>query len=110
MISAIFALSDDMLSPYVTFSEAKASQGKYVQIIGKLDKNSKIVQAEKGYTFVMKEDSGDSIKVDHQDVRPLNFEHAEQVVILGRYQKEGDTFHAEKVLVKCPSKYKKSEK
>ncbi len=108
LIGAIFALSDDMLSPYVSFAEAKSSAGKYVQIIGHIADKEKVRQDEKGYSFVLKEKTGDTLRVDHRDIKPLNFEHAEQVVVLGRYQGRDNLFHAEKVLVKCPSKYEKT--
>ena len=110
LIASIFLLSDDMMSPYVSLKEAKARAGKYVQIIGKLDKGTKIGQREKGYSFVLKEDKGETMRVFHTGTKPLNFEHAEQIVILGRYEKASDTFAADQVLVKCPSKYEKAEK
>lgn len=110
LIASIFMLSDDMMSPYVSLKEAKARAGTYVQIIGKLDKGTKIGRQEKGYSFVLKEDKGGTMRVFHTGTKPLNFEHAEQIVILGRYEKASDTFAADQVLVKCPSKYEKSEK
>jgi cytochrome c-type biogenesis protein CcmE len=38
-----------------------------------------------------------------QGVKPGNFDQAEKIVVIGRYQ-EG-AFHASQILVKCPSKY-----
>jgi len=110
LIASIFLLSDDMMSPYVSLKEAKQRAGTYVQIIGKLDKGTKIGQQEKGYSFVLKEDRGGTMKVFHSGTKPLNFEHAEQIVILGRYVQSTEIFAADKVLVKCPSKYEKAEK
>ena len=107
VIVAIFALSDDMFSPYVPFEKAKASPGKLVQIIGSLDQSQKVIHTEKDYTFTLKE-KGDTIRVVHRDLKPMNFEHAEEAVVLGRYDTQNKIFVAEKVLVKCPSKYEKA--
>ena len=38
---------------------------------------------------------------------PQDFERSEQVVVVGAYHK--DTFIAEKILLKCPSKYQENE-
>jgi cytochrome c-type biogenesis protein CcmE len=43
------------------------------------------------------------MRVVYPNPRPANFEDAERVVVDGRM--EGDTFMAEHILVKCPSKY-----
>ena len=39
LVIAIFSFSDDILSPYVPFREAKSAPANYVQIIGRLDKS-----------------------------------------------------------------------
>jgi cytochrome c-type biogenesis protein CcmE len=43
------------------------------------------------------------MQVVYDGVKPGNFEEAVQIVAIGRYQ--DDAFHAEQLLVKCPSKY-----
>ena len=47
------------------------------------------------------------LPVAYRDVKPANFEEAVSIVAIGRYQ--ADSFHAEKLLVKCPSKYQGQE-
>ena len=47
------------------------------------------------------------IPVTYTDVKPANFEDAVSIVAIGRY--ENEKFKAEKLLVKCPSKYQGEE-
>lgn len=107
LIAAIFFASDNLLSPYVPFKEAVSSPGRYVQIIGRLDKNAAIVHGEGMYSFTAIDKEGTRLKVTHRGSKPQNFEHTEQAVMLGKYNATGNVFEAEKVLVKCPSKYRR---
>lgn len=107
---SIVLMSDDLFSPYVSFSHAESHPGKYVQIIGSRVKNGEVKHDEKGFSFSMKDDSGKELNVYHAGVKPVNFEHTEQVVALGKYSAETATFTADKILVKCPSKYEKEKK
>lgn len=109
LITSIIVLSDDLMSPYVSFSDAKKKPGTYVQVIGKLDKTVPLEQSEGGFSFSMKDDNDHQLKVTHNEAKPLNFEHAEQVVALGRFDGEKNIFEADKLLIKCPSKYKKEQ-
>jgi len=110
LITGIVVLSDDIMSPYVPFNEAKKKAGTYVQIIGSLDKAVPVEHGEGKYLFTMVDKENGSMRVVHGDVKPLNFEHAEQIVVLGRYSAAGNIFEADKILVKCPSKYSKDPK
>ena len=109
LIVAIFSLSDDILSPYVPFKEAKSSPEKYVQIIGRLDKSVPVVHREGEYTFTVIDKDGIKMSIKHRGTKPQNFEHTDQVVMLGKYKSGDDLFEADKVLVKCPSKYRRKE-
>ncbi len=55
------------------------------------------------FTFYMKDDNGQILKVILDGAKPNNFELATSVVAKGKYQ-EG-YFHATDILTKCPSKY-----
>jgi cytochrome c-type biogenesis protein CcmE len=107
MIAAILSLTDDLVSPYVSFPEAMEREGEFVQVIGTYDPGRPVQHEEGFFTFFMKDSEGNNLHVKHEGVKPLNFEHAEQVVVLGRYDSESKIFRAEKLLVKCPSKYEK---
>ncbi len=91
------------LTPYITFAQAREAKGQ-VQIVGKLDKTSvDYEQGHKTLLFTMLDDKNDRMRVAYTDVRPPNFEMATQITAIGTY--DGATFRADKLLVKCPSKY-----
>ena len=50
------------------------------------------------------------MRVIYSGPKPLNFEHAIQVVALGKYDSPSDSFKADKILTKCPSKYIKENR
>ena len=91
------------LTPYVSFEEASRS-GKKVQVAGGLVENStEYLDATEELRFGMVDDEGHTMTVHYNGVKPGNFEEAVQIVAVGSYS-EG-VFHAEQLLVKCPSKY-----
>jgi cytochrome c-type biogenesis protein CcmE len=91
------------LTPYVSFEEATRTERK-VQVAGGLLENStKYIDESEQLSFTIVEEGGDSMPVLYEGVKPGNFEEAIQIVAIGNY-KDG-TFHAEQLLVKCPSKY-----
>ena len=91
------------LTPYVSFEEASRMGGK-VQVAGGLVEDStKYLDATEELQFAMVDDDGNTMTVHYNGVKPGNFEEAVQIVAIGSYQ-EG-VFHAEQLLVKCPSKY-----
>jgi len=106
LVAAVFSLSEDILSPYVPFKEAMESPGKYVQVIGKLDKSVPVTHRESEYSFTLIDKDGAKMSAVHRGTKPQNFEHTDQVVVLGRYRAGDNIFEADKVLVKCPSKYR----
>jgi cytochrome c-type biogenesis protein CcmE len=91
------------LTPYVSFEEASRS-GKKVQVAGGLVENStKYLDASEELRFDMVDEDGNTMTVHYNGVKPGNFEEAVQIVAVGSFT-EG-VFHAEQLLVKCPSKY-----
>ncbi len=96
-----------VLTPYVTFEEAMQLD-RYVQVIGKVRKAG-MVYDEGSFTFSLTDKDGTAMRIRYSGVKPLNFEHAKQVVALGKYNKSDKIFEADKILVKCPSKYTKEE-
>jgi len=91
------------LTPYVSFDEAASTMRK-VQVAGGLVENStEYLDETQELRFTMVEEDGDTLVVHYEGVKPGNFEEAVQIVAVGKY---GDgVFHAEQLLVKCPSKY-----
>lgn len=53
-------------------------------------------------------DKNQSISVMFKDVKPDNFDSGYPVIVEGRFDVEG-VFQADKLLVKCPSKYEEEE-
>jgi cytochrome c-type biogenesis protein CcmE len=95
------------LTPYLTFDEARKSRG-VVQVMGALDKTSdRYDTASQELSFSLLDDKGRSMQVVYKGIRPGNFKDAISIVAIGRYQK--GRIEAEKLLVKCPSKYQGAE-
>ncbi len=101
-------------SQYLTFSEAKelSEEGSKTQvhIVGQLKKDMRgeivgiVPSPDKlSFKFLMIDENGDEQMVFHPNPMPTDFIRSEQVVIVGSYNE--DNFIADKILLKCPSKY-----
>lgn len=101
-------------STYVTFSKAKdvyesGSMTKF-HVVGKLNKDEEnnIEGLMKGddkmsFTFEMIDEDGIKENIFYGEPMPPDFLLSEQVVVIGGY--ENNTFVADDILLKCPSKY-----
>jgi cytochrome c-type biogenesis protein CcmE len=89
---------------YVNFAQAK-DKLKTVEVKGQWlkYKESKFDPESNTFSFYMKDDFNNEMKVVLAGAKPNNFEVAEAVVAKGKV-KNGE-FHAKEVLTKCPSKY-----
>ena len=95
------------LTPYLTFDEARNARG-VVQVMGSLDRSSdRYDTATQRLAFDLVDDRGRRMTVSYGGTRPANFRDAISIVAIGRYR-EG-RIEAEKLLVKCPSKYQGTE-
>jgi cytochrome c-type biogenesis protein CcmE len=96
------------MTPYVSFDEAVKAH-RTVQVMGALEKGtSKYDTATKTLHFnIVEQKTNAKLAVAYTDVKPANFEDAVSIVAIGKY--DGGTFAAEKLLVKCPSKYQGEE-
>ena len=91
------------ITPYVSFTEARASV-RPVQVAGFPDHAASRWDPAAGeFRFEMKDEGGEQMDVCFKGVKPGNFDQAQSVVVIGRYE-EG-ALHASQILVKCPSKY-----
>ncbi len=91
------------LTPYVSFQQARTTKDA-VQVAGKLIHGSdSFDQASSRLVFTLQDDHGDTMRVAYKGLKPGNFNEATQVVAIGRCH--GGVLEAEKLLVKCPSKY-----
>ncbi|MGI6558554.1 MAG: cytochrome c maturation protein CcmE [Limnochordia bacterium] len=89
------------LTPYVDFAQAKKSS-RTVQVLGILLPQT--VEDETGLRFFLRDDHGEVMPVVYHGARPFGFDGAERVGAVGIY-KDG-VFQAQRLLVKCPSKYR----
>ncbi len=91
------------ITPYVTLAEAQKTS-RVVQVKGERVPGSERYDFKrKEFVFKMKDKSGAVFEVRYYGVKPSNFEMATEVVAIGSYQ--NGVFQAQKLLVKCPSKY-----
>jgi len=91
------------LTPYVSIEEAMKRPAK-VQVKGSLvPDSSEYVEASEQLRFGLEDTNGNIMPVLYRGTKPGNFEEAIEIVAVGTY-KEG-AFHADQLLVKCPSKY-----
>jgi len=93
------------LSPYVTFAEAKKTKG-IVQVRGTLVTDKEITVNGKILTFSVRDDNNEEAIVEFAGVKPEGMEQATSIVVIGTLQQS--KFKADKLLVKCPSKYQGS--
>lgn len=98
------------LTPYVTYREA-CTTSRVVQVAGALEKGSATYRTEQGQlVFTLKEPkTHENLRVRYKGVRPGNFDDAISIVAIGRYDASTSEFEANKLLVKCPSKYQGAE-
>lgn len=95
------------LTPYLSFEEAKKTKG-VVQVMGSLDKESdRYDDKTEQLSFDLLDPNGLRMPVVYRGLRPGNFKDAISIVAIGRYQ--DGRIEAEKLLVKCPSKYQGAE-
>jgi len=105
-------------STYVTFKEANAmaEEGDQAQIhvVGKLKKDDqgRIIEVQSSpdklsFSFTLVDENNKEQTVVYYEPMPPDFLRSEQVVVVGSYH--DDQFIADKILMKCPSKYVENE-
>ena len=105
IVLIIFNYRDSSIA-YSTFSVARQTMGR-IQVKGEYQKDREVsADTEKRrFTFYMKDDSGEVMKIVLNGLKPDNFDVAPSIVVRGRM--EDSCFRATEVLTKCPSKYNK---
>jgi cytochrome c-type biogenesis protein CcmE len=103
-------------STYVDFSKAQEMADKgnseSIHVVGTLkkDSNGQILDMHYNpevdpnfFTFQLVDNKNITQTVVYKNTKPQDFDKSEQVVVIGKMQ--NGTFSAEKILMKCPSKY-----
>lgn len=92
---------------YADFAEAMANPDTEYHVVGKLDKSQPLVYDPKvnadEFLFTMTDNKGIAKQVVLHKSKPQDFEKSEQIVLIGKMK--GSEFHANDILMKCPSKY-----
>jgi cytochrome c-type biogenesis protein CcmE len=116
-IAIIISTAGDA-STYVTFDQAyeMAEEGdsKSIHVVGELKKDNQghVVGIMPGvdrvsFSFIMIDENHKEQVVVYNEPMPQDFTRSEKVVVIGGYT--GDTFKADKILLKCPSKYQEEK-
>jgi cytochrome c-type biogenesis protein CcmE len=116
-VGIIISTSNDA-STYVTFDQAyqMASNGNKnsIHVVGDLkkDRDGMVIGITPGadlvsFTFIMIDENKKEQLVYHNQPMPQDFTRSEKVVVIGYYL--DDKFIAEKILLKCPSKYQEQK-
>jgi cytochrome c-type biogenesis protein CcmE len=94
-------------STYADFAEAINNPNTEYHVVGKLDKTQPQVYNPKvnadEFLFTLIDNKGLAKPVVLHKSKPQDFEKSEQIVLIGK-MKNGE-FHANDILMKCPSKY-----
>lgn len=114
-ISIIVATAGDA-SVYTTFNKAEAmaknGDTEMVHVVGKLKKDAQGKIEGLGYhpeidpnhfEFTLVDNDQRVQRVVYNSPKPPDFDRSEQIVIIGNM--DNDHFQANKILLKCPSKY-----
>jgi cytochrome c-type biogenesis protein CcmE len=105
-------------STYVTFSQAKKmsenGNNKKIHVVGQLKKgiSGEVIELTPSedmlsVSFTMIDNEGEEQRVYYNEPMPLDLEKSEQVVVIGSFHE--NLFVADKILLKCPSKYQEEE-
>lgn len=106
-----FSAFKETLTPYVSFEEARAVE-RTVQVAGALVQGSSSYDEQTEslhFTLQATETGTGTLPVRYNGLKPANFEDAISIVAIGRYEAASGELVAEKLLVKCPSKYQGAE-
>ena len=96
------------LSSYETVASAKQKEGKFVNLIVKMDKSIPVdydpVKDPNLLKFHVQDSLGGKIAVVYHNTMPTDMEKSERLVLKGKVQ--GEVFECSSIVMKCPSKYK----
>lgn len=91
------------ISSYVNFEQAATRTSAHV--VGSWDSTleTDFSRETMQFSFHMKDEDGNIRRVVYPRPKPNNFEEATQLVVIGEMR--NNTFYADEMLMKCPSKY-----
>jgi cytochrome c-type biogenesis protein CcmE len=106
-------------SSYESFATAlemkEEGEDKAIHVVGKLQKDAagqvegiEVREDKTSFTFLLVDNEGTTQKVFYNEPVPADFHRSEQVVVIGAYRNK-EIFVADKILMKCPSKYQETD-
>ncbi|MCS5490820.1 cytochrome c maturation protein CcmE [Algoriphagus limi] len=106
-------------SSYETFETAlemkQSGDDKAIHVVGQLKKSDSgevvglnVREDKTSFTFILVDNDGTEQEVFYNEPVPADFTRSESVVVIGSYKNE-EIFIADKILMKCPSKYQETE-
>jgi len=106
-------------SSYETFNTAlemkKDGDEKAIHVVGQLKKDAQgevqglqVREDKTSFTFLLVDNEGTEQEVFYNEPVPADFARSESVVVIGSYKNE-EIFIADKILMKCPSKYQETD-
>lgn len=106
-------------SSYESFGTAlemkRDGEDKPIHVVGQLKKNVNgevvglnVREDKVSFTFMLVDNEGTEQEVFYNEPVPADFTRSESVVVIGAYKNE-EIFIADKILMKCPSKYQETE-
>lgn len=116
---AIIMTSIGDASSYESFTTAKEmkqnGEDKAIHVVGQLKKDASgevtglnVREDKVSFTFMLVDNEGVEQEVFYNEPVPADFTRSESVVVIGSY-KNDEIFIADKILMKCPSKYQETE-
>lgn len=114
IVASIIVMTFASSNENVTFAEAKENLNERVKVIGTFDKTSGVeynpLINPNRTVFYITDKAGEKQKIEliHKDGKPMGLEQSESVTLEGQW-KEDNFFHADYVLMKCPSKYNEQQ-
>ncbi|MBL8048273.1 MAG: cytochrome c maturation protein CcmE [Chthonomonas sp.] len=96
-------------SPYVDVAAARTMDGTDLHVAGKLVPGTlKSSPKDNLVAFELKDEKGAIMPVSYKGIEPGNLQQTDKIVAIGGFQDK--VFVANKLLVKCPSKYESTKK
>lgn len=114
IVASIIVMTFASSNENVTFAEAKEHVDERVKVIGTFDKTSGVeynpLENPNRTVFYITDKSGEKQKIEliHKDGKPMGLEQSESVTLEGKWSND-NSFHADYVLMKCPSKYNEQQ-
>lgn len=109
-VVAIIGFSSDYTA-YENFTKTNENEGKVYNVVGVLAENQEFeydpLKDPNYFGFWMVDNEGVTQKVVYGAPKPQDFERSEQIVVTGKSMDK--VFYADKILMKCPSKYVEDE-